>query len=80
MGLLGLHRNTVWQAVFSRTSRNASVTAKPSASGKGTYAAAPPAASYGMAGLRLGYCLCGDGALLAEMSRRVQPWNVSLPE
>lgn len=35
--------------------------------------------SYGMAGLRLGYCLCGDGALLAAMSRRVQPWNVSLP-
>ncbi|MDE7220111.1 MAG: aminotransferase class I/II-fold pyridoxal phosphate-dependent enzyme, partial [Oscillospiraceae bacterium] len=35
--------------------------------------------SYGMAGLRLGYCLCGDGALLAEMSRRAQPWNVSLP-
>ena len=35
--------------------------------------------TYGMAGLRLGYCLCGDGALLAEMSRRVQPWNVSLP-
>lgn len=35
--------------------------------------------SYGMAGLRLGYCLSGDGALLAAMSRRVQPWNVSLP-
>lgn len=35
--------------------------------------------SYGMAGLRLGYCLCGDGALLSAMSRRVQPWNVSLP-
>ena len=45
VGLLGLHRNTVWQAVFSRTSRNASVTAKPSASDKGTYVAAPPAAS-----------------------------------
>lgn len=35
--------------------------------------------SYGMAGLRLGYCLCGDSALLSVMSRRVQPWNVSLP-
>ena len=35
--------------------------------------------SYGMAGLRLGYCLSGDRALLAAMSRRVQPWNVSLP-
>lgn len=35
--------------------------------------------SYGMAGLRLGYGLCGDRALLADMSRTVQPWNVSLP-
>ncbi len=35
--------------------------------------------SYGMAGLRLGYCLSGDGVLLREMSRRAQPWNVSLP-
>lgn len=35
--------------------------------------------SYGMAGLRLGYCLCGDRALLAAMGRRAQPWNVSLP-
>lgn len=35
--------------------------------------------SYGMAGLRLGYCLSGDGALLSAMSRRAQPWNVSLP-
>ena len=35
--------------------------------------------SYGMAGLRLGYCLSADGALLRAMSRRVQPWNVSLP-
>ena len=35
--------------------------------------------SYGMAGLRLGYCLSGDAALLSAMSRRVQPWNVSLP-
>ncbi|MBQ7491390.1 MAG: aminotransferase class I/II-fold pyridoxal phosphate-dependent enzyme [Clostridia bacterium] len=35
--------------------------------------------NYGMAGLRLGYCLCADGALLSEMSKAVQPWNVSVP-
>ncbi len=35
--------------------------------------------SYGMAGLRLGYCLSADGALLRAMGRTVQPWNVSLP-
>ena len=35
--------------------------------------------SYGMAGLRLGYCLSGDAALLQAMGRTVQPWNVSLP-
>jgi len=35
--------------------------------------------SYGMAGLRLGYCLTDDAALLSAMSRRTQPWNVSLP-
>lgn len=35
--------------------------------------------SYGMAGLRLGYCLSGDRTLLSAMSRRMQPWNVSLP-
>lgn len=34
--------------------------------------------SYGMAGLRLGYCLSGDKALLTAMGRSVQPWNVSL--
>ena len=34
--------------------------------------------SYGMAGVRLGYCLCSDSDLLAEMSRAVQPWNVSV--
>ena len=33
--------------------------------------------SYGMAGIRLGYCLCSDGALLKAMAREVQPWNVS---
>lgn len=35
--------------------------------------------SYGMAGLRLGYCLSGDRELLTAMGRCVQPWNVSLP-
>lgn len=35
--------------------------------------------SYAMAGLRLGYCLCGDGALLERMGRLTQPWNVSVP-
>ncbi len=34
--------------------------------------------SYGMAGVRLGYCICSDAALLAKMSAQVQPWNVSL--
>lgn len=33
--------------------------------------------SYGMAGIRLGYCMSGDSALLTEMSHGVQPWNVS---
>ena len=33
--------------------------------------------SYGMAGLRLGYCLSTNGGLLSAMSRAVQPWNVS---
>lgn len=33
--------------------------------------------SYGMAGIRLGYGLSGNRALLEEMSRAVQPWNVS---
>lgn len=35
--------------------------------------------SYGMAGLRLGYCLSSDRELLAAMGCSVQPWNVSLP-
>ena len=35
--------------------------------------------SYGMAGLRLGYCLCADAELLRVMGRAVQPWNVSIP-
>ncbi len=35
--------------------------------------------SYGMAGLRLGYGLCSDSALLEAMARTVQPWNVSTP-
>ena len=33
--------------------------------------------SYGMAGIRLGYCLCSDGELLKAMAMEVQPWNVS---
>ena len=33
--------------------------------------------SYGMAGLRLGYCLSANETLLSAMSRAVQPWNVS---
>lgn len=35
--------------------------------------------NYGMAGLRLGYCLCSDRALLEQMSRTTQIWNVSIP-
>ena len=35
--------------------------------------------SYGMAGLRLGYCLTGNENLLQTMGRQVQPWNVSIP-
>lgn len=35
--------------------------------------------SYGMAGLRLGYCLCGNRELLRTMGSQVQPWNVSIP-
>lgn len=35
--------------------------------------------SYALAGLRLGYCLCGESALLARMGRLSQPWNVSVP-
>lgn len=34
--------------------------------------------SYGMAGVRLGYCMCADTALLSRMAETVQPWNVSL--
>ena len=33
--------------------------------------------SYGMAGVRLGYCLCSNLELLQKMSHTVQPWNVS---
>ena len=35
--------------------------------------------SYGMAGLRLGYCISADSALLEAMSETVQPWNISVP-
>lgn len=34
--------------------------------------------SYGMAGIRLGYCMCADTHLLMRMSKITQPWNVSL--
>ena len=33
--------------------------------------------SYGMAGLRLGFCLCRDADLLENMARSGQPWPVS---
>ncbi len=35
--------------------------------------------SYGMAGLRLGYCLTADAPLLSAMGEESQPWNVSVP-
>lgn len=35
--------------------------------------------SYGMAGLRLGYCLCGNPAVLKRMGMCSQAWNVSTP-
>ena len=35
--------------------------------------------SYAMAGLRLGYVLCGDESFLTEMSDKSQCWNVSVP-
>ena len=35
--------------------------------------------SYGMAGLRLGYCLCGNPAVLRRMGLCSQAWNVSTP-
>lgn len=35
--------------------------------------------SYGMAGLRLGYCLCANPQLLQKMGRVSQVWNVSIP-
>ena len=34
--------------------------------------------SYGMAGIRLGYCMSADKDLLCRMSKTVQPWNVSV--
>lgn len=34
---------------------------------------------YAMAGLRLGYCLCSDAALLGRMREAGQPWAVSGP-
>lgn len=35
--------------------------------------------SYGMAGLRLGYCLSGNAGLLKAMGQTTQSWNVSIP-
>ncbi len=35
--------------------------------------------SYGMAGLRLGYCLSADSALLERMASLTPPWDVSSP-
>ena len=35
--------------------------------------------SYAMAGLRLGYAVCRDGAFLERMSKKAQCWNVSTP-
>lgn len=35
--------------------------------------------NFGMAGLRLGYCLCSDRSLLESMSKTTQVWNVSIP-
>ena len=32
---------------------------------------------YAMAGVRLGYALCADGALLSRMQEMAQPWSVS---
>ncbi len=34
---------------------------------------------YAMAGIRLGYCICGDEAFLEEADRFTQPWPVSHP-
>lgn len=33
--------------------------------------------SYGLAGVRLGYCISSDAELFEKMSKTVQPWNVS---
>ena len=35
--------------------------------------------TWGMAGLRLGYCLTSDKELLSKMSRVCPPWNISIP-
>ena len=34
---------------------------------------------YAMAGIRLGYGLCSNLAVLEKMQEAVQPWNVSIP-
>ena len=35
--------------------------------------------TYAMAGLRLGFALCREKALLSEICRNSQPWNISVP-
>ena len=35
--------------------------------------------SFSCAGVRLGYGICSDKMLLSSISRRLQPWNVSVP-
>lgn len=35
--------------------------------------------NYALAGLRLGYCICFDKALLKRISEQTQPWNISTP-
>lgn len=35
--------------------------------------------SFALAGLRLGYAICSDAELLAEMASAAQPWAVSVP-
>lgn len=34
---------------------------------------------FAMAGLRLGYCVCGDSSLCGKIAATLQPWAVSTP-
>ena len=47
--------------------------------GGGDISMKPFPKSYGMAGLRLGYCLSSNQQLLKTMGSQTQPWNVSIP-